>query len=363
MSIQKKKNQVYKYFRKDSWPEGLYQRGNIFWVRWTLADNSRIQRSLKTDSITEAKDELIIIKSGALLGTVKRPCKQSLKEVLETYWNLQGWRDQSSNKTEKSMINKIVAHSKIKTLEDFTAHKVTQYLMYRFNLAKELQASAHKKLKKAEKEHNAEDIKEAQQVLQSNEAKFGPVSYNGYRKACVTFFSVLISNDIWHKENHISNKVKVLQEDDKEIIYLERKEIVEQLRGITDLISEAQNKYEQKPSKYNARRVRRLKTLFSITATYLLSGLRRSEGLWLRREDIDLDKRVIHIRSKTIDGVTWKVKSGRSKKVKSRIVPICASLLPILKEQLEDHDNAWVFPSPEGLHWMKRNFNRALRSL
>ena len=66
MATSKKKTQAYNFERQSNWPEGLYQRGNVYWVRWTLSDGSQIQQSLKTKNITEAKNELILIKSGAL---------------------------------------------------------------------------------------------------------------------------------------------------------------------------------------------------------------------------------------------------------------------------------------------------------
>jgi len=323
MSIQKTKN---KFFRKSHWSEGLYQKGNRFYARWTLPDGSRLQQSLKTDNLNTAKDQLIIIKNNALMGNLEKSYKNDLQDLLKEYWIAQAWRAKRSNKEQKSMIDMFLKFSKVTSLEGFTHQKVTKYLMGRLNDPKD---------------------------------KFGAVSFNKYRKCYVTFFSWLVNNEYW-KENSMK-KVRILPELLGDIVYLTQDQIVEQLKGIEKIIGEVQ---EKEQTAFYKRKVKKLQTVKALVATYLLAGLRRAEGLWLRREDVDLKNRMIHIRSKTIDGVEWRVKSGKSNIIKKRMVPMSRALYPYLKEQLASHKSGWVFPSPTGQgRWNDRNFLRTFQQV
>jgi hypothetical protein len=56
--------------------------------------------------------------------------------------------------------------------------------------------------------------------------------------------------------------------------------------------------------------------LQALVATYIYAGLRREEALWLTRDDVDLVRRVIQVRGKTVEGETWWPKTGRNRTLK-----------------------------------------------
>lgn len=109
------------------------------------------------------------------------------------------------------------------------------------------------------------------------------------------------------------------------------------------------------------REIEGLLTLFDghslqpLVATLLYAGLRRSEAVWLTWNDVDLERGLIHIREKTVDGQRWWPKTKRN-----RNVPI-VKLVDIFKRL--PRTSQWVFPSPEGKRWNPDNLSRAYRSV
>lgn len=57
--------------------------------------------------------------------------------------------------------------------------------------------------------------------------------------------------------------------------------------------------------------------LHGAVATMIYAGLRREACLWLTRDDVDLKRKVIRVRAKTVQGKTWQPKTK-----KNRAVPI-----------------------------------------
>jgi len=99
-------------------------------------------------------------------------------------------------------------------------------------------------------------------------------------------------------------------------------------------------------------------TLHAMVATYIYAGIRREAVLWLTMEDIDFDRRLIHVRSKTIEGEFWQPKTKRN-----RVVPISIALLGILKAYKPERKGPWFFPSPQGTRWDPDNFSQRLRKI
>ena len=95
-----------------------------------------------------------------------------------------------------------------------------------------------------------------------------------------------------------------------------------------------------------------------MVATYIYAGLRREAGTWLRREDVDLDKRLIRVQAKTVDEEYWQPKTK-----KNRVVPISKALHEILSAYNPPHDCLWFFPSPTGKRWNPDNFSQDLRKI
>ena len=95
----------------------------------------------------------------------------------------------------------------------------------------------------------------------------------------------------------------------------------------------------------------------TMVAMYIFAGLRRDELLWLTAADIDVEKRLIHVRAKTVCGESWKTKTKTNRSVR-----INSRLLSYLQEYTRRPSfGDWFFPSTKGYRWESSNFNRRLR--
>ena len=97
-------------------------------------------------------------------------------------------------------------------------------------------------------------------------------------------------------------------------------------------------------------------TLHAMVATLIYAGLRRSEALWLTRDDLDLDRRLLRIRAKTVGHEFWQPKTRQN-----RVVPISTPLLKILAAFSSSGEGPWLFPSPTGKRWDPDTFSQTLR--
>ena len=98
--------------------------------------------------------------------------------------------------------------------------------------------------------------------------------------------------------------------------------------------------------------------IHAMVATYIYAGIRREEGVWLTHKDIDVTRRLIRVRAKTIDGEFWQPKTKRD-----RVVPISDILFDILSSYEPPAKCAWFFPSPTGKRWDPDNFSQDLREI
>ncbi len=97
-------------------------------------------------------------------------------------------------------------------------------------------------------------------------------------------------------------------------------------------------------------------TLHAMVATLIYAGPRREAVLWLTPEDVDLERRLLHIRAKKIAGESWQPKTKRN-----RVVPISSALHAILSAYESPTEGPWYFPSPRGCRWNPDNFSQTLR--
>lgn len=134
---------------------------------------------------------------------------------------------------------------------------------------------------------------------------------------------------------HPVEVVPRFKETAPEIVWLTAKDIEDQLAALTDSTQ-----------------------LRTHVALYIYAGLRRSEGVWLMTADVDLEQKLIRVRRKTVDGVSWEPKTG-----KDRVVPINTKLLALLRPYMESHRGLWLFPSPDGTRWHPDNFSDLLREV
>jgi len=99
-------------------------------------------------------------------------------------------------------------------------------------------------------------------------------------------------------------------------------------------------------------------TLQAIIATLIYAGLRRSEALWLTVDDVDLERLLIYVRAKTVDGEYWQPKTKTN-----RTVPISSALKDILSLYNPQRRRPWFFPSTRGFRWDPDNFSQDLRAI
>lgn len=104
--------------------------------------------------------------------------------------------------------------------------------------------------------------------------------------------------------------------------------------------------------------LRELPSLKAMVATFIYAGLRREEGLWLTTEDVDLDRRLVYIRAKVVNGERWQPETKRN-----RVVPISSALHEILTVYTPERTEPWFFPSPRGKRWDPDNFSQTLREI
>ncbi len=97
-------------------------------------------------------------------------------------------------------------------------------------------------------------------------------------------------------------------------------------------------------------------TLRAMVATFIYAGLRREGALWLTTEDVDLDRRLIYVRAKSVNGEQWQPKTKRN-----RVVPISSALYEILAAYAPERGEPWFFPSRRGRRWDPDNFSQTLR--
>ncbi len=146
---------------------------------------------------------------------------------------------------------------------------------------------------------------------------------NRYREIIVRIFNWAMTQQgiRMPADRNPAAAVERQKEDAPEIRYLTLQQIDEQLAELTDMPQ-----------------------LQVMVATLIYSGLRREELLWLQRGDVELDRRLIQIRAKTVNGRSWQPKTKRN-----RAIPISTPLKQFLvqyssRPALGD----FYFPSPRG---------------
>lgn len=96
--------------------------------------------------------------------------------------------------------------------------------------------------------------------------------------------------------------------------------------------------------------------LLGPVATAIFAGLRRNEIVWMTWDDVNLDRKIINVRFKRVDGEYYEPKTYRP-----RLVPISNDLYPILKSLPQKA--RWAFPSPKGMRWEPNNLTHRLERL
>ncbi len=193
---------------------------------------------------------------------------------------------------------------------------------------------------------------------------------NHYRAAFHTMFAFAIKRcGFISPDKRFPNPVAAIDrapEQSPEIRYLERGDIDDQLKAIQELIRSREDELGKLPPKDVASPkagriradIRKSKQTLAVVAVYIYAGLRREEALWLTPKDVDLRKRMLIVRAKTVDGEYWQPKTRRN-----RAVPISTSLLARLRDYSPSEGSTWYFPSPEGKRWHPDNWSHYLAEI
>jgi integrase len=174
------------------------------------------------------------------------------------------------------------------------------------------------------------------------EGNYGRATANDYREILQRMFNHAIELHGYvcpdHRYKHPVEGVKRFKESAPIITYLKLADIGPQLDAVAG-----------NP------------TIHAAVATMIYAGLRRAEVFWLTDDDIDLDRRLIYVRAKVVEGRQWEPKTK-----KNRPVPISTKLLPILTAYIAGRGepaSPWFFPAPAGGWWDPDNFSSDLAAL
>lgn len=312
----------------------LFKRRRQYWICYYV-DGQRIQKSLRTDNERIARDKKKQIEYQLSIGDLHTASRLPVSVVLEdfcrylkrtrqpkTYKNdISRLRiffgpiceslkplppgSRKGSKTYKPIADKYAhAHVKIQLLEDITPSVIHRFLANR-----------------------------------ADQDAWAPKSMNLMRQILHKLFAYAIKQHSFSsRDSRYPNPVTEVErfsEPAPQIRFLTLEEIVAQLELLASNLH-----------------------IRMLVATYIYAGLRREEALWLTHDDVDLDKRLIRVRAKTIEGQFWQPKTKRN-----RVVPISKKLFEILDGYRHDQDSVWFFPSPTGKKWDPDNFSQDLRKI
>jgi len=312
----------------------LYKRRRKYWVSYVL-DGELIQKSLRTENERLAKAKVKQIESELTLGSHEVTSKLPLGPALEPFCtHLEATRTRKSYKNNVSRLRVFFGpmcealrpsapgaekpgrsprpvpdryagkHVQAALLEDITPQLISRFLAARL-------------------ERDGWSAKTANLMRQTLHKLFAyAIKHHGFRS----------------RDRRYSNPaagVDRRREPAPQIRFLTLEQIDEELRAV-----------EEHP------------TIHAMVATYIYAGLRREEAIWLVHDDVDLNRRLIRVRAKTVDGECWQPKTKRD-----RAMPISRALLGILRRYEPPVRSGWFFPSPTGKRWDPDNFSHDLRKI
>ncbi len=288
----------------------LYRRGKTWWVKYYVSDgvrDVRVRHSLHTSDEKEARKNLIEVTHKRNEGTIQKPSRSFLSELLAEYKRyLQKKLAKKSLQNDTCYLDQFIEWlpGRITRLEQITSRVILCYLT----------EMTEKRAWKPKTWNRALGV------------------VRGLFKYALDYCG-FVSRNPRHENPAIG--VKPLKVPKPVIRYLKRKDIQTQLATLA-----------------------RHREMQAIVATLIFAGLRREELTWLTRDDVDLKSGNILIRSKEIDGQYWVAKTNSDRKV-----PISEDLMPILKRYRPAKSGVWYFPSPLGGRWHPDNLSHALEKL
>ena len=317
----------------------LIRRNGTFYLQWRVGRTIR-RRSLQTKTRQIAKEKLRAFESARLRGIDNPlPTKTPLPDILQAYVeHIRAIKTPKSAQTDVYYLRE--AFGSVCQGLEITSRRVTEACRKR--------PVATRKGRRARVA--TIDARCLEDVTTADVATFitthtrrrglAPKTANRYREILVRLFNWAISQEGVRMPGGVNPAAGVerYRERAPEIRYLTLTQIDEQLAALA-----------QHPQ------------LQTMVAVLIYAGLRREELLWLTRGDVSLPQGqpgLIHVRAKTVVGVSWQPKTKRN-----RSVPISRDLRAYLDTYAPRPARGdWFFPSPKGEHYDPDNFSRDLRA-
>lgn len=312
----------------------LYRRGRIFWISYYIGDK-QIKKSLNTTNERLARSKLKKVEYDLALGDLHVASKLPLPSILEAFC-----RELMASRTGKSYKNDL---SRLRVFFGPICDVLKPGLPGILRSQANTEFGADKYAGKHVKAELLEDIttSEINRFIAARIEQDGwsAKTANLMRQTIHKLFSYAIKHhDFRSRDRRYPNPASGVQrrrEPAPNIRFLSLDEINQQLMVL--------NNYP---------------LLHTVVATFIYAGLRREEGIWLTREDVDMKNRLIRVRAKNIEGEFWQPKTKRN-----RVVPISEALFDILDSYEPFSNCVWFFPSPTGKRWDPDNFSQDLRKI
>lgn len=306
-----------------------------FWYIKYYVNGKQVYRSLETTSERVARKLKEQVEADEVRGDLVAPSTTPLPEFLENFCQfLTTIRTSKSYSGDKSSLR--VFFGPI-----CPALHLGNHVNGRFREDNEERPIKDRFKRKHIPAKNLEDV--TPELIESfiarriREDKIAPKTANRLREILHRMFQYAIKQ--WHfvsPDRRFPNPAAAVErrpEPAPEIRYLTTEQIEEQLKAMED-----------RPM---------LQVMVSL---YIYAGLRREEALWLTTADVDLTRRLIYVRAKTIEGEFWQPKTKRN-----RVVPISNVLHETLLGFKVERKGPWFFHSPNGCRWNPDNFSQELR--
>jgi integrase len=317
----------------------IYKRGKVWWIHY-LVGGKVVQKSLKTTNEQTALQKKKRVEGLEATGQLDPPTRIPVATFLETYCGyLKERHTERGYRANISYLRNFFGPI-CSSLEPGPKKRNGQEIKPERKPDKEEPSSADRRHVSV---RFLEDITPAMishfitQKVDNDDV--APKTANRFREVLHVMFNYAIKHDGFvcpvRGLGNPASAVERRREPAPEIRFLDLKDIAPQLEALKGCAG-----------------------LHGAVATMIYAGLRREECLWLTRDDVDLDRRVIRVRAKTIDGKAWQPKTK-----KNRAVPISNALFQILRSHRPRHGVTWFFPSPMGKHWDPDDFSRMLRRI
>ncbi|MFW6062128.1 MAG: tyrosine-type recombinase/integrase, partial [Planctomycetota bacterium] len=315
----------------------IYKRGNVWWIHYHVAGRS-VCRSLRTTSQRVAEDRKKRMEALEVTDQLHQPSSTPIEPFLQTFCEyLLATQTRKGAKNDLSCLRQFFGPA-CKALEfgSRVPHKFRDGARELPTVPDKL-AKLHVPVKRLE-QISAEMINSFIQERITIDG-IAPKTANRLRGVLHRMFNFAIEQfGFVCRDPRYHNPVRGvrrIKENAPTITWLRTEEIDQQLELLKD--------HPQ---------------LRAMVATYIFAGLRREAGLWLTQEDVDLTRRVLHVRAKEVDGAFWQPKTKRN-----RSVPISSDLFQILCEYTPAGDLPWFFPGPTGNRWHPDHFSSKLRQI